>query len=321
MFKPASSLLAAPFVLLCMVGISFDSNELHASGVISAPLVDSDGDGLDDMLELRIGTSGLAADTDSDGVTDLQEIMIGSDPLVLEAPGVHPDADTSLYFNVYSNGAEFVLEIYAQNASAVLDFQLVRALPSGLRSFSFSQLTPYFVDTASFPSVSAGWKIDRVRYNLPAIWFASQPTVALAAQVVMDQAVLAQSVTLVHVGNELGQLVWDSMFATVSLRSSVNANSVGSGSGSSGNSNSGTGGPSGGLVPVDPGEGPPQTGTQDAICLQSLQAIANLGAGRILYQVTSAACDPLPGALCLAGCSATAGDSVVGIDVVGLLGG
>jgi len=82
----------------------------------------------------------------------------------------------------------------------------------------------------------------------------------------------------------------------------------------------------GGLVPVDPGDPPSEEeeeekDKEDAICVQSLQAIANLGAGRILYQVTSAKCDPLPGARCLAGCSATAGDTYVGIDVVGLLGG
>ena len=80
----------------------------------------------------------------------------------------------------------------------------------------------------------------------------------------------------------------------------------------------------GGLVPVDPGDPPSEEedGKKDHVCLQSLQAIANLGAGRILYQVTSATCDPLPGALCFpATCAASAGDTVVGIDVVGLLGG
>lgn len=324
MFKSAPSLLAFALVLFFAVGVPSEGNDLRASGASGAsgaPLVDCDGDGLDDILEVRIGTDPTVADTDQDGLTDLQEIMSGSAPLVYEAPGTHPPADTALYFNVYSNGQDFILDIYGQNATSIYEFQLVRALPTSLRTFGYAQLLPYFVDTASFASNSSGWHIDRIRYRLPASWFATQPTVSIAAQVVMDQAILAQAVTLTHAGSELGQLVWESMFATVRPRTYVDSNALGSGSGNSGNSNSGSGNPSGGLVPVDPGEGPPQSGTQDAVCLQSLEAIANLGAGRILYQVTSAACDPLPGALCLAGCSATSGDTVVGIDVVGLLGG
>ena len=48
------------------------------------PLIDSDGDGLADMVELRIGTDPLLADTDGDGLRDRVEwglVSSGLDPL------------------------------------------------------------------------------------------------------------------------------------------------------------------------------------------------------------------------------------------------
>jgi hypothetical protein len=44
------------------------------------PLIDSDADGLDDELEVELGTDPYAADTDGDGYDDSAELLAGSDP-------------------------------------------------------------------------------------------------------------------------------------------------------------------------------------------------------------------------------------------------
>lgn len=46
------------------------------------PTLDTDGEGIPDVQELRIGTDPRKADTDNDGYTDKQEIDTGHDPLV-----------------------------------------------------------------------------------------------------------------------------------------------------------------------------------------------------------------------------------------------
>lgn len=50
------------------------------------PVIDSDGDGLSDEEELRIGTDLLNPDTDLDGLSDYEELTIGTNPL-------NPDTD------------------------------------------------------------------------------------------------------------------------------------------------------------------------------------------------------------------------------------
>jgi hypothetical protein len=46
-----------------------------------------------------------------------------------------------------------------------------------------------------------------------------------------------------------------------------------------------------------------------------------LGGGQKLYQVADSYCDYLPNAACFSSCAGAIGNSVVGIDIVGLLGG
>jgi YD repeat-containing protein len=48
---------------------------------VTNPNLDSDGDGLADALEVRLGTDPYNQDTDGDGFSDLAEVAAGSDPL------------------------------------------------------------------------------------------------------------------------------------------------------------------------------------------------------------------------------------------------
>jgi eukaryotic-like serine/threonine-protein kinase len=52
-----------------------------ASTAVVVETTDSDGDGLSDVDELRIGTDPRMADTDQDGISDFDEVQQGSDPL------------------------------------------------------------------------------------------------------------------------------------------------------------------------------------------------------------------------------------------------
>ena len=48
---------------------------------ILAKGLDTDGDGLSDIDEIKLGTSVTQADTDGDGLSDGDEIKLGTDPL------------------------------------------------------------------------------------------------------------------------------------------------------------------------------------------------------------------------------------------------
>jgi len=307
-------------ILLVGVAAVSGGDNLAAAGGSPMILVDSDNDGIDDLLELRIGSNPDEADSDFDGVSDLQELMVGSDFNLASPLHSIPSSDTSLYFNVYSLGNDFVAEIFVLNHSGVNSLSMVRARAADQIEFSFGQLASLLVDTQSFAAFDAGWQIDRIRFQMPVTSFHGSESIAIAAQIVADQALLAQSVTLTCVNNVLAQLVFDELAMTAPTHSNTGFFGLGSGNGNgSGGANSN---PRGGLFPTEPSsDGPPASGTLDEVCLQVLQPIAYLGAGRVEYQVADAFCDPLAGAVCLTGCSATLGDTIIGIDIVGLLGG
>lgn len=60
-------------------------NVLFGTGTSSG--LDSDGDGLTDDEERRIGTNPFNADTDGDGIPDGEEILLGTDPLRADTDG------------------------------------------------------------------------------------------------------------------------------------------------------------------------------------------------------------------------------------------
>ena len=65
-----------------------ESSCSQVSSVISAaPIVDSDGDGLTDDIEIELGTDPYDSDTDDDGLSDGEEIALGTDATVSDTDG------------------------------------------------------------------------------------------------------------------------------------------------------------------------------------------------------------------------------------------
>lgn len=61
--------------------IRFTDDGFEHRIVASATLLDSDGDGLNDLREAEIGTDVYQADTDGDGQSDLMEVSFGISPV------------------------------------------------------------------------------------------------------------------------------------------------------------------------------------------------------------------------------------------------
>ena len=58
------------------------------AGAATAIVVDSDGDGLPDAIEEKLGSSATLADTDGDGLSDLVECRLMDDPVKVPGPGM-----------------------------------------------------------------------------------------------------------------------------------------------------------------------------------------------------------------------------------------
>ncbi|TDP76814.1 vWA domain-containing protein [Bradymonas sediminis] len=77
------------------------ASNINALADPDGPVVDSDGDGLSDAEELRLGTDPTNPDTDGDAISDLVEALMGLDPLHFDRPAacsaiVPADRDTDL---------------------------------------------------------------------------------------------------------------------------------------------------------------------------------------------------------------------------------
>ncbi len=88
---------------------------------------DTDGDGLDDSKEVKIGADPLKEDTDGDGIPDGEEIRIGTDPLNddTDGDGIPDGKELELGTNPLSNdtdrdGLSDYREVFLLNTSPIL---------------------------------------------------------------------------------------------------------------------------------------------------------------------------------------------------------
>lgn len=107
---------------------------------VSAESVDSDSDGLPDVIEIKLGTNPIVADTDGDGHNDSQEVVRGFDPLKAEKvrlknKNVKVDLTTqqlSYYVGDVKIGAMPVSTGVLSSPTPTGDFKVIRELKSHL---------------------------------------------------------------------------------------------------------------------------------------------------------------------------------------------
>jgi thrombospondin type 3 repeat protein len=286
----ASAILtAAAFVLL--PGMAPDSSAgLRASGGSFAVGLDSDGDGLHDALEARLGTNYSIPDTDSDGLDDYEEMLLGSNPLSPDNLAQFPP-EPKLYLDVYATGPDMVFQIAALSRISVQNPLFAWATPNGTGQASFGELRHTVLQSATRPSVYAGWEVKTISLSMPTALFANVPSMGVGLVATVDGVLLESTTKLIHIDQILCQLRED-------LIASENGGN--------------------GVFPVEPG-GQLPSGSPDEVCVQTLVPSAYLPGGKIEYQVTDARCDLLAGAICLPGCANSVLDIVIGIDILSLL--
>jgi hypothetical protein len=286
----ASALFTAAALVL-LPGMAPDSSAgLRASGGSFAVGLDSDGDGLHDALEARLGTNYSISDTDSDGLDDYEEMLLGSNPLSPDNLAEFPP-EPKLYLDVYVAGPDMVFQIAALSKISVHSALFAWATPNGTGQASYSELRQTLLQSATRPSGYAGWEVKTMSLSMPAALFSKVPSMGVGLAATVDGVLLESTTKLIHINQILCQ-----------LREDLLADQNG------GN----------GVFPVEPGAQLP-SGSPDEVCVQTLVPSAYLPGGKVEYQVTDAKCDPLAGAICLPGCANSTLDIVIGIDILSLL--
>ncbi len=301
---------------LAWLGTGLQPAALQARAGTLLPLADADSDGLDDGLETLMGTLLDQADTDGDGVEDATEVLLGTDPLVRESQVFQPSP--TLKTRTYILGKHVVVEVLVLFRKKLLDPSFFWADTSQALQVPFRNIRSFFVDSRIRP-LQGSWKTLVARFDFPRNWVKSDSAVALGFSVRSAGGLFFDSISLINLPTQV-----------VEVRPPT-VQGLTSGSGPGGNnfqSGNGAGGPGGGegnhggVFPVEPDPNQNQ-GQPDNVCVQVLIPTGSAGPGMVTYQVQNAFCDPLPGAVCVSGCSMAgmAGMVVVGIDILGLIGG
>lgn len=262
-------------------------------------MTDTDGDGLDDVLEVLLGTSLSDADTDNDQLSDLDEHLIGTDPLVFDGMGRPTVIQRNIKMDLYANGDDVVVQISGVYGQSMRGIKLYAASEGRFSQLRLRALPMVNSDTRMLASGLPGLQSKVHRMILPKELFHRVPAMAIAVTGFIDGVEMGAQVQLLSRQGHLLEYRDGETFGRQSQG----------------------GGQTGGLFPTSPGDSMPGEISLGQICVQTLAEIAALGGGEKLYQVTDSYCDYLPDAACFSSCSGAIGNSVVGIDILGLLGG
>jgi hypothetical protein len=274
-------------------------SQLVAMSSALGSMTDTDGDGLDDVLEVLLGTSISDADTDNDLRSDLDEHLTGSDPLTFDGSGRPAAIQRNIKMDIYSNGDDVVVQVSGIYSQSMRGIKLYAATED-----RFIQLRPRALpltnsDTRVLSSGLPGLQTKVHRMSFPKDVFHRVPAMAIGLTAFVDGVEMGAQVQLLSRQDHLLEYRDGETFGRQSQGS----------------------GQTGGLFPTSPGDSMPGEISLGQICVQTLQEVAALGGGQKLYQVSDSYCDYLPDAACFSSCSGAIGNSVVGIDIVGLLGG
>lgn len=272
---------------------SFPESQLEAMASSASLMADADSDGLDDILETRFGTSPLNVDSDGDTLNDFDELLAGLNPMVADDLQGLVLPDRGLRLEVYSSGSQLVLEVAALRSQGMSNLGLYFANMDHIHQARNSALASLPHQHQVLASSIPGFQLEIFKLQIPTAIFQNEPTVAIAVKALVDGEFLADQVQLSMMTGVLMEWRSDSF--------------------------SGVQGGGGGLFPTDPGGQMPGEVRPGEVCIQTLAQVGSLGNGQVLYQVSDSYCGFMPSAVCFQGCSASVGDSVVGIDIIGLL--
>lgn len=262
---------------------------------MSAPLmVDTDGDGLDDILETRFGTLPHSVDSDGDTLHDFDELLMGLDPTTSNDLNSLPPTSANLRIEAYSSGSELVIQVAALRQNKVRNMRLYWATPNNMHEVRLTSLAQMPHDARTIASSIQGYEMEIFRVKLPIGIFLAQPAVAVAVKGRLDGQYFADQIQLSNMTGTLMEWRPDGMIPTAQ-------------------------GSGGGLFPTDPGGQMPGEVRAGEVCVQTLAQIGALGGGQVLYQVSDSYCGFMPNAVCFSSCAASVGDSLVGVDIIGLL--
>ncbi|MDA0667459.1 MAG: hypothetical protein O3A95_02050 [Planctomycetota bacterium] len=267
--------------------------QLEAAPMFIPVMVDSDGDGMDDVMEQNYGTSSATTDSDADTIGDMEELLRGTNPLVWDDVSTLPLAIPNLRIHAYTSGADTTLQVSTLRQAGLTHIQLFWATLNNFQRVRMSSLA-HLPNSHNFYSVaSPGMQLETYRLQIPTAALLNQQSMAVAVKGLVDgQGYVDQIQFSVHEG------------ILMEFRRDATPTPQGGG---------------GGLFPTDPGGQIPEEARSGEVCVQSLTQVGSIGGGQVLYQVSDSFCGALPTGICFSSCSAAVGDSVVGIDVIGLL--
>jgi hypothetical protein len=296
-----SSLIASTATtaaLIALLGGQLPQAELVANNSTFTTFSDLDNDGLDDALEARWGLSDVAIDSDGDQLTDLDEILLGTDPLEFDDLVRLDPPEPTMKIDSYVCDNDLVIQIMTLQKFGTNNIRFYWADATSFQEVPRTTLRGLTAERHNYTSIIPGYSTQVIKIVLPRLRIEALGAVAIGIEGFTDGVAVGDQIRFTYLGNKL--LEW----RTTGAFSRYNAQNGGGG---------------GGLFPVDPLGGMPGEATSGEVCVQTLQEVASLGNGQKLYQVSDSYCDYLPTAKCFVGCSASIGDTLVGIDIVGLL--
>ncbi|MDA1259033.1 MAG: hypothetical protein O3A20_00265, partial [Planctomycetota bacterium] len=112
-FHKSPLALVGALLAAAAVGLTSTHNGIQAKQANSSvPFQDDDLDGLDNAMEVRLGSNPFKANVDGDGLNDLAEILLGTDPSVADSNASLPALSPRVQLEAYQVGGSFVLQSF-----------------------------------------------------------------------------------------------------------------------------------------------------------------------------------------------------------------
>ena len=197
--------MTRPLIHLSLLACFLAAAPLSAQSVGT----DTDGDGLDDLLEARYGTSATVVDTDGDGMTDLEEVLADMWPTLPDAGPRASLGKPSLHLEAYASGPDLVLQAYLVHTTSATDFRLSWWDGTTTLTGDLAALAPYLAGNQTLMLPSApGAAVLSLRFVLPRWLIQSAGPTAMSASVTVDGFRMVDSLSLLEVQGVFVEVRW-----------------------------------------------------------------------------------------------------------------